>query len=109
MATYKQLIAEKAALESKLAEVRASEVAGVISQIQALMEEYELTIDDIAPKRRRGRPAATGAARGKGAGKEKSVLPPMYRDPKTGATWSGRGRAPGWLGKNRAKFLIAEE
>jgi DNA-binding protein H-NS len=37
--------------------------------------------------------------------------PPKYRDPKTGATWSGRGLAPAWLKgvKNRAKFLIAAE
>ncbi|WP_042549613.1 H-NS family nucleoid-associated regulatory protein, partial [Ralstonia solanacearum] len=27
--------------------------------------------------------------------------------PKTGATWTGRGRAPAWIGKNRDKFLIA--
>jgi DNA-binding protein H-NS len=32
----------------------------------------------------------------------------LYRDPKTGATWSGRGRAPAWLAgaKDRSKFLI---
>ncbi|PRG59025.1 H-NS histone [Burkholderia multivorans] len=30
-----------------------------------------------------------------------------YQDPKTGLTWSGRGRAPGWIkGKNRDRFLI---
>ncbi len=40
--------------------------------------------------------------------KEKVSLPPKYQDPKTGATWTGRGRAPAWLGKNRDKFLIAE-
>ncbi|WP_416051226.1 H-NS histone family protein [Cupriavidus basilensis] len=105
MATYKQLIAEKEALEAKLAEMRTSEVAGVIAQIQGLMAEYELTADDIAPKRRRGRPAASANG---AAAKPKSTLPAKYRDPKTGATWTGRGRAPGWLGKNRARFLIAE-
>ncbi|WP_338069350.1 H-NS family nucleoid-associated regulatory protein [Paraburkholderia phosphatilytica] len=33
----------------------------------------------------------------------------MYQDPKSGATWSGRGRAPAWLAnvKDRTKFLIA--
>ncbi|MBB2929012.1 H-NS family nucleoid-associated regulatory protein [Paraburkholderia silvatlantica] len=33
---------------------------------------------------------------------------PKYRDPETGATWSGRGRAPAWLAeaKDRAVFLI---
>ncbi|MDP1329472.1 H-NS family nucleoid-associated regulatory protein, partial [Klebsiella pneumoniae] len=36
----------------------------------------------------------------------KSIVPPKYRDPKTGATWSGRGRAPAWIGKNRDRFLI---
>ena len=32
---------------------------------------------------------------------------PKYRDPATGKTWTGRGRAPTWLdGKDRAQFLI---
>ncbi|MGY2489894.1 H-NS histone family protein [Cupriavidus sp. CP313] len=106
MATYKQLIAEKEALEAQLAEVRASEVAGVIEKIQILMAEYELTVEDIAPKRRRGRPAGAGGE--KVAGKAKPALPPKYMDPKTGKTWSGRGRTPAWLGKNPKRFLIAE-
>ncbi len=106
MATYKQLLAEKEKLEAQLAEARQSEVAGVIEKIQALMAEYELTVDDLAPKRRRGRPAASDKP--KAAAKEKTSLPPKYMDPKTGATWTGRGRAPAWLGKNRDKFLIPE-
>ncbi len=34
--------------------------------------------------------------------------PALYCDPKSGATWSGRGKAPGWLAtaKNRDRFLI---
>lgn len=34
--------------------------------------------------------------------------PALYRDPKTGATWSGRGRAPSWISgaKDRSRFLI---
>ncbi|MBP0624405.1 H-NS family nucleoid-associated regulatory protein [Cupriavidus consociatus] len=101
MATYKELMAQKAALEAHLEEVRANEVASVIEQIQNLMAEYGLTVDDIT-KRRRGRPA------GSGTGKAKSALPAKYHDPKTGKTWSGRGRQPAWLGKNPNKFLIAE-
>jgi hypothetical protein len=33
----------------------------------------------------------------------------MYQDPKSGATWSGRGRAPAWIAKakDRSKLLIA--
>ncbi|MHA7685927.1 H-NS histone family protein [Cupriavidus sp. PET2-C1] len=106
MASYKQLLAEKEKLEAQIVEVRATEVAGVIEQIRALMAQYELTADDIAPKRRRGRPAADAVA--KAPAKPKTSLPPKYQDPKTGATWTGRGRAPAWLGKNRDKFLIPE-
>ena len=30
---------------------------------------------------------------------------PKYRNPKTGDTWTGRGREPGWIkGKNREDF-----
>ncbi|AZG13792.1 H-NS histone family protein [Cupriavidus pauculus] len=104
MATYKQLLAQKEALEAQLVEMHASEVAGVIERIRALMDEYGLSVDDIAGKRRRGRPAGSGATK-----VAKEPLPPKYRDPKTGKTWSGRGRTPAWLGKNPNRFLIAEE
>ncbi|MFM0523144.1 H-NS family nucleoid-associated regulatory protein [Caballeronia jiangsuensis] len=38
----------------------------------------------------------------------KGALSAKYRDPKSGATWSGRGPAPKWLAsaKDRSKFLI---
>lgn len=38
----------------------------------------------------------------------RGTQPALYRDPKTGATWSGRGRALAWLAeaKDRKKFLI---
>ncbi|WP_234775318.1 H-NS family nucleoid-associated regulatory protein [Paraburkholderia tropica] len=34
----------------------------------------------------------------------------MYPDPKSGATWSGRGRAPAWIAsaKDRTRFLIGK-
>ncbi|WP_144140757.1 H-NS family nucleoid-associated regulatory protein [Paraburkholderia sp. BCC1884] len=53
------------------------------------------------------RPAEKTTARSvSGKGQPKGPQPAMYRDPKSGATWSGRGRAPAWLGANRGKFLI---
>lgn len=37
----------------------------------------------------------------------KAVVPAKYRDPATGKTWSGRGKAPVWLaGKDRAGFKV---
>jgi DNA-binding protein H-NS len=38
----------------------------------------------------------------------KGKLPPKYRDPKTGATWSGHARPPAWIRnvKDRSPYLI---
>ncbi|WP_423200773.1 H-NS family nucleoid-associated regulatory protein [Cupriavidus sp. H19C3] len=106
MATYQQLIAQKQALEAQLAEVRANEVTSVIEKIRSLMADYGLSIEEIQGKRRRGRPARSTPG---GATRAKAPLPPKYRDPKTGKTWSGRGKKPAWLGKSPNRFLIAEE
>src|SRR6202051_1993154 len=42
-------------------------------------------------------------------GQRTGPQPAKYLDPKTGASWSGRGPAPAWLAvaKDRSKFLIA--
>ncbi len=55
MATYQELLAQKQALEAQIEEARASELASVIEQIRGLMMRYELSQDDIALRRRRGR------------------------------------------------------
>lgn len=89
----------------QLEDVRANEISDVVEKIRAWMEEYGLSIDDIEGKRRRGRPAGSGGAK---AVTQKEPLPPKYLAPKTGKTWSGRGRAPAWLGKRPERFLIQE-
>lgn len=94
MATYKQLLAQQVELEAQLEQARQAEVGAAIAKIHELMEQCGLTVEDLGRRRRR---AANGA---------KSPAPAKYLDPKTGATWSGRGRAPAWLGKNRDRFLI---
>ncbi|CAJ0806301.1 MULTISPECIES: H-NS family nucleoid-associated regulatory protein [Ralstonia] len=96
MATYKELLAQKAKLEEQLESARVKELQTVIEQVRQVVAEYGLTAEDLGLASRRGRVAA-----------KKATVAPKYRDPKTGATWSGRGRAPAWIGKNRDKFLIA--
>lgn len=93
MATYKDLLAQKAKLEEQLEAARAAEVETAIQQVRQVVVEYGLTAEDLG--------LATKAKKRKGF-----VVPPKYMDPKTGQTWSGRGRAPAWIGKNRDKFLI---
>jgi DNA-binding protein H-NS len=52
--------------------------------------------------------ASKTVAVGAGKGQPKGTQPALYLDPNSGATWSGRGRAPAWLAnvKDRSKFLI---
>lgn len=98
MATYKELKAQLAELESQAAIARQQEFETVLADIRAKVAEFGYTQQDIFGSRR-GRPGPSHGA-----------APPKYRDPASGATWSGRGRAPNWIkdAKNRDKFLISE-
>ncbi|MHC6050359.1 H-NS histone family protein [Ralstonia solanacearum] len=94
MATYKDLLAQKAKLEEQLAAAHAAELETVIAQTRQIVVEYGLTAEDI------GLAAKTKKRKG-------GTVPPKYQDPKSGATWTGRGRAPAWIaGKNLDRYLI---
>ena len=95
MATYKQLTAQLEKLHKEVAIAQQKEIAVVIEDIKRKIVDYDLTAVELGFTTRPGRPAA------------KLALPPKYRNPKTGETWSGRGRPPGWLaGRNKERFLI---
>lgn len=100
MPTYKELIAQRNALDAQIEAARTQEIGAAIARIRELMVQYGLTPEDIVVKRRGRKPGSKNAVR-------KGTLPALYQDPKTGKTWSGRGRAPAWLGKNRERFRIA--
>lgn len=103
-AHYNELIAQRADLDRQIKEARDADVARVIETIVALMQEHDLTPADIFPSlRTKGAPG--------GAEKRKSTygtrVPVKYRDPATGKTWTGRGRAPVWIaGQNRQQFAV---
>ncbi|WP_348635832.1 H-NS histone family protein [Cupriavidus sp. AcVe19-1a] len=94
------LLAQLASVNAQLEQLRATEVPKVVEEIRQWMQEYDLNIEDIA-----GKPSVEPAARAVPS-KTKAAPPPRYRNPKTGQTWSGRGRAPAWIGKKRERFLI---
>ncbi len=96
MTTYKELLQQREALESRIAEARQREISQAVSQVRALVAEFGLTAQDVFP---------TGKARSASSGNKVAA---KYRDPATGSTWTGRGKAPKWIdGKDRTKFLIA--
>ena len=99
MATYRELKAQMAALEEQAAAARAAEFEEVLADIRGKVADYGFTAQDIF-----------GRARGARATSASSFVSARYRDPKTGATWSGRGRAPGWIKdvKNRDRYLIRD-
>lgn len=97
--SYKELLQQREALERQIAEARLREISQAVSEVRALVAEFGLTAQDIFPATR-ARSAGPTASGGKVAAK--------YRDPATGKTWTGRGKAPRWLdGQERTKFLIA--
>ena len=92
MTSYTELLAQKATLDAQIAAAQAERRAEGIAAARALIQEHGLTAADVFP-----------AAKAKG-----SVGVAKYRDPTTGATWTGRGKPPNWInGKDRAPFLIA--
>ena len=96
MTTYKELLQQREALESRIAEARQREISQAVSQVRALVAEFGLTAQDVFP---------AGKARSASAGNKVAA---KYSDPATGKTWTGRGKAPKWIdGKDRAKFMIA--
>ncbi|WP_047218022.1 H-NS family nucleoid-associated regulatory protein [Delftia lacustris] len=91
MTDYKTLLARKAELDAQIARAQAEHKAEGIAAARALIAEHGLTAADVFPP-----------AKSKG-----SVGAPKYRDPATGATWTGHGKPPNWInGKDRTPFLI---
>jgi len=87
MATLQELLSQKEALEREIELTKKRERAEAIAKVRSLMSEYGLTLADLGGKSATvGKPTA-------GAGK----VPPKYRNPATGETWSGRGLQPNWL------------
>ncbi|MBN3768264.1 H-NS family nucleoid-associated regulatory protein [Burkholderia sp. Se-20378] len=96
---YKALKAQLEALHERTEAARIAELEAVVTQIRELVAEYGITEDQIFGRKRAKK--AEGAA---------AAAEPKYQNPKTGETWSGRGRAPLWIrdAKNRDRFLIAK-
>ncbi|RFU48719.1 H-NS family nucleoid-associated regulatory protein [Paraburkholderia sp. DHOC27] len=96
MATYKQLTAQLEKLHKEMAAAREKEIEQAIADIKQTIADYGITAEELGFSSKR-------------TSVKKAPLPAKYRNPKTGETWSGRGRAPAWLaGKNRERFLISE-
>ncbi|VWC11208.1 H-NS histone [Burkholderia metallica] len=97
MSSYKDLLAQREKLEKQIEEAKSREYAEVLNDVKQKIADYGFSLAELGLSRAKagkvGRPRAGVAAK--------------YRDPETGATWSGRGKPPRWIaGKNREQFAI---
>lgn len=90
MTSLKELMAARAKLETDIANARKVEAQAALQNVHELVAEFGFTAQQVFP----WRPAP-------------AKVQAKYRDEKSGATWTGRGKPPRWIaGKDREDFLI---
>jgi DNA-binding protein H-NS len=105
MTTLESLQAKIQRLQAQADALLAKKSSAVLEKIKSLMAEHGLTTADIAAHVGGKRRATKAVAKTMSKGGAAAV---KYRDAKSGATWTGHGRAPSWIAsaKNRGKFLV---
>jgi len=86
----------------------------IIRSIVKSMREYEITPEEITAAFNKGSASKTRAPSKSTGGTRgpRGPVPAKYRDPQSGQTWTGRGKAPRWVteaeaaGRKREEFLI---
>lgn len=89
MSSLQELLAQRAEIEKKIADVQREARADAIAKVRAMMAEFGLTAADIAGK--------APAVRAAGSGKPTGKVAAKYRNAATGESWTGRGLQPKWL------------
>ncbi|MBU1350515.1 MAG: H-NS histone family protein [Gammaproteobacteria bacterium] len=88
--TLKDLLVQRAQLDAAISAARKEASEDALKNVHELVAEFGFTAQQVFP----WKPVVKRVAQ-------------KYRDEKSGATWTGRGRAPAWIaGKNREDFLI---
>ncbi len=94
------LLAQREALDRKIHELRSAAKTEAIARVRQLMAQHGLSAADLDQSTKPKPVAATRKVAAK------------FRDPVTGATWTGRGLKPKWLaaalgdGKTLQDFAI---
>ena len=99
-------------LQRRADTLRINHRASALQKILRQMHEFLISPEDIQIAYAQNRPARAKRLDVQRRRDSRSVVAPKYRNPESGETWSGRGRAPRWLtsaekaGRNRDDFRV---
>ncbi|RQP34132.1 H-NS histone family protein [Burkholderia ubonensis] len=97
MSTYLDLKAKIRTLQAQAELARKNEMENAVKGVRKVIAEFDLRPEDLFA----GIQCMSGRVR------RRAPAIAKYRDPVSGAVWSGRGRTPRWIaGQDREKFLI---
>jgi DNA-binding protein H-NS len=94
---YEEIQAKIADLQAQAARVKQEEKAQAIDAARAMIVSYGITAKDLGLDK----------VKAKSGPKVGNKIAAKYRDPQSGATWSGRGKTPKWInGADRSQYAI---
>lgn len=94
--TYKELSAQKSALDAQIAAAQKAEKEAAVQEAMQLIAEYDIGEYQLFSRSISRAPLTT-----------KAPVLAKYKDPETAKTWTGRGKPPLWIaGKDRSLFAI---
>jgi len=85
---YEEIQAKIADLQAQAQRVKSEEKSQAIDAAKAMIVSYGITARDLGLDK---------PVKGKAGPKPGGKIPPKYRDPVSGALWSGRGKTPKWF------------
>jgi len=95
---YEELQAKIADLQAQAAKVKEEEKEQAIAMARTMISAYGITAKDLGLDK---------MVKAKSGPKVGNKVSPKYRDPQSGATWSGRGKTPKWInGADRSQYAI---
>ena len=96
---YEELKAKAAEILAQAEQVKAEERQKTIDTVRVMISTYGITAKDLGLDK---------SPKGKTGPKAGNKIAAKYRDPQSGATWSGRGKTPKWIqiGVDRSRYAI---
>jgi DNA-binding protein H-NS len=95
---YEEIQAKIADLQAQAEVAKREEKQQAIDMARTMISAYGITARDLGLDK---------APKVKSGPKPGQKLAPKYRDPLSGATWSGRGKTPRWInGADRSQYAI---